>query len=210
MSPVVPARPTNLSVAIDVEKLLAETNLFENLESCFRVCVCRVPKSLRFSKPRAFIPHFVGLGPYHHFSDGLIMSTKLKLAAAKRILKDRFPNQWGEFQRRLKNNASGMRALYHEHEDATLSDDVLVSVLAVDGLFLLGLLQSDVPTGPAEQCCFLTGRYGLPLVNAVGVELTMDAIIKDVFMLQNQIPTFVLQQIQLNIMDEIQSQDHLG
>ncbi|TKY51994.1 putative UPF0481 protein [Spatholobus suberectus] len=186
-------------------------DIYENLARNERkyshaVCVCRVPKSLSCGKPEAFIPHFVGLGPYHHFRTVLVMTDELKLAAAKRVLqKDQnlLPDNRDAFSQRLKNCVSDF---YHEDVMNSVYDrHILRYVLAVDGLFLLALLHSGAPANPEPH--FLTGKPGMPLVNALGVELTMDAVIRDVFMLENQIPTHVLKQISQVNDNKIQSQE---
>nr|KYP43068.1 Putative UPF0481 protein At3g02645 family [Cajanus cajan] len=176
-------------------------NVDESEYKSHAVCVSRVPKSLSCGNPKAFTPHLVGFGPYHGSTTKLTITYELKLAAAKRALK---------------------YSRLHDHHHCNLSQcldtrfsefyhavgEYHRSALVFDGLFLLGLIYSDVPAHPQEQTFFLTGKFGMPLVNDAGVELTMDAVIRDVFMLENQIPSRVLQQINHFITkDGIQIQD---
>lgn len=182
-----------------------------DLENPRVVCVCEVPESLRCSKREAFIPQFVGLGPYHHFRADLIMTPKKKLAAAKRVLKDLLPDSMNLIQQRIISKfGSHTQTFYHPdfkstNNDHTLSfiDDTLSLLLAVDGLFLLAfirLLTSSSSTAggdldDAEFSNFLTGKIRMLLFNAAGVELTKNVLIREVFMLENQIPFHVLEQI---------------
>jgi len=163
------------------------------------VCVCRVPKSLISGHPEAFTPHFVGLGPYHHTRFELTMNDELKLAAAKRILNHGF-----------EIRVSDVEPFYHQEtlKSYAHEQDKLLQDITVDGLFLLALLNRSLDAQPHHHTYFLTGKHGMPLVNAFGVELTIDAVIRDVFMLENQIPTHVLHQInEASSHHGIQSQD---
>ncbi|KAL2325236.1 hypothetical protein Fmac_024294 [Flemingia macrophylla] len=175
----------------------------------YKVCVSRVPKSLRSGNPRAFTPQFVGLGPYHGFDDhNFTITNKLKLEAAQRALHPRFvDNNWEH----LKN--CDVSEFYHADVNSQHNCDKLCKGLTTDGLFLLRLLHCYASESMPDTS-FFTGKRGMPLVNDSGVELTMDAVIRDVFMLENQIPTHVLLQINHLITDsnliEIHSQDPLG
>ncbi|KAG4908434.1 putative UPF0481 protein [Glycine soja] len=175
------------------------------------VCICVVPESLRCSKREAFIPQFVGLGPYHNLSPDLILTKERKLAAAKRVLKDLLSDSMNLIQQRIISKfGSHTQTFYHPdfkstNNDHTLSfiDDTLSLLLAVDGLFLLAfirLLTSSSSTAggdldDAEFSNFLTGKIRMLLFNAAGVELTKNVLIREVFMLENQIPSLVLEQI---------------
>ncbi|KAK7313706.1 hypothetical protein VNO77_38900 [Canavalia gladiata] len=185
------------TVVIDIYEKLEK--LPSDEPNCHGVCVCRVPKSLTWAKPEAFIPQFVGLGPYHHFGNELIMTDELKLGVAKRVLEVQdLPNDKDLFLHQLQNFLPHIQAFYH-HADVNFTYDyrTLLYILTVDGLFLLALLHNGaVLEGRYSSFYVLTGKhYGMPLVNAAGVELTLDGIMRDIFMLENQIPTHVLKQI---------------
>ncbi|QCE06085.1 hypothetical protein DEO72_LG9g1096 [Vigna unguiculata] len=164
------------------------------------VCVCRVPKSLIGGHPEAFSPQFVGLGPYHHPRLDLTMTDVLKKAAAMRIMNDDF-----------KIQVSDVQPFYHKDTLNSYAHDKhkLLEDITMDGFFLLALINWSLDAQPPNHTYFLTGKHGMPLVNALGVELTIGAVIRDVFMLENQIPTRLLHQInQATPQHGIQS--HLG
>ncbi|WVY96663.1 hypothetical protein V8G54_028814 [Vigna mungo] len=182
----------NVELAINVEnKVVGKED---------EVCVCRVPKSLISGHPEAFSPHFVGLGPYHHRRLELTMTKDLKLAAASRIIN--YP---------LNTDLADVESFYHEDALKSYANekDKLIDDIITDGKFVLALLNRSLDVEPQQQhTFFLTGKRGMPLVNTFGVELTIDAVIRDVFMLENQIPTRVLHQInQANTLHGIQSDD---
>ena len=158
------------------------------------VCICVVPESLRCSKREAFIPQFVGLGPYHNLSPDLILTKERKLAAAKRVLKDLLPSDMNQFQLQISNLGSEVTTFYHPDVKSTYNDHTLSFLLTVDGLFLLAFITSSGHPD-AEFSNFLTGNLMMLLFNAAGVELTKTVLIREVFMLENQIPFHVLEQI---------------
>ncbi|KAL5058394.1 hypothetical protein RYX36_029998 [Vicia faba] len=179
------------------------------------VSVSQVPKSLRSSNPEAFTPQFVGLGPYHHYKPDLIMNDKLKLGSSKRALKHLFNHFDTEtLQLRLESilSHSHIQAFYHIDVASKYTYQTLLYLLTIDGLFLLGLLHRALTIKPQQdqQCShFLTGKHGISVVNSAGVELTMNFIVRDVFMLENQIPTHFLKQVHEAVVtitsDEIES-----
>jgi len=165
------------------------------------VCVCRVPKSLIGGHPEAFSPQFVGLGPYHHPRLDLTMTDVLKKAAAMRIMNDDFKIQVSDVQPFYHKDT--LNSYAHDDKHQLLED------ITMDGFFLLALINWSLDAQPPNHTYFLTGKHGMPLVNALGVELTIGAVIRDVFMLENQIPTRLLHQInQATPQHGIQS--HLG
>ncbi|KAG2402133.1 putative UPF0481 protein [Vigna angularis] len=127
------------------------------------------------------------------------MTDELKLAAARRIMNHAF-----------EIHLSDVEPFYHQDtlKSYAHEKDMLLKGITIDGLFLLALLNRSLDAQPQQHTYFLTGKHGMPLVNAFGVELTIDAVSRDVFMLENQIPTRVLHQINLaNTQHGIQSHD---
>ncbi|XP_050912320.1 putative UPF0481 protein At3g02645 [Lathyrus oleraceus] len=199
---------------IDICKsLLPEVE--QNTHDEIIVSVSQVPKSLRSSNPEAFIPQFIGLGPYHHYKSDLIMNDKLKLDSSKRALKHLFHHFDTEtLKHRLKSilSHSYIQAFYHIDVASKYPYQTLLYLLTVDGLFLLGLLHRALTIKPQQDqqySYFLTGKHGISMVNSAGVELTMNFIVRDVFMLENQIPTHFLKQVNTALVtitrDEIES-----
>lgn len=167
------------------------------------VWVYRVPKSLTSSNPEAFTPQFVGLGPYHHHSPQVIPQQKLKATAVKRVLKHH-THHLTEIVTKLSklNLAAQIRNCYNTSLLEFQDDDTLLYLITVDTVFLYDLLCSfeikEQDSNDAIVTKFdLKGSIliGMPLLNAAGIEFTKDAIIRDVFMLENQIPIHILHQI---------------
>ncbi|XP_061348297.1 putative UPF0481 protein At3g02645 [Gastrolobium bilobum] len=174
------------------------------------VCVYRVPKSLSSAKSEAFTPQFVGLGPYHHSRPEFY---KLKLSTAKRMLND-FTNYAEKKLKELKL-APTIRDCYDGN--IAFKDDTLLYLMIVDALFLYQFLHNHSLESKEEgvditltqlnrNISIFTEKQGTPLVNAAGVEFTKYAIVSDVFMLENQIPTCILK----SIMKDLNVDEHLG
>lgn len=110
-------------------------------------CVFRVPKAILDTKPEAYIPPQIGLGPYHHFRAEMQKMLRYKLAAVKKVLTD---DQIHNFQSlvvdKLKDIEPSIRACYDEYLD--LDDDTLAWILALDGLFLLYRLGYGLTRSP--------------------------------------------------------------
>jgi len=191
-------RYTDRQWVVDICATLAALSATElDLKDSHPVCICEVPESLTSTMREAFIPQFVGLGPYHHFREGLVFSDQQKLAAARRVLKHFLPkNSIDLFQRRISNFDSHIQTFFHPDVASTYNLHTLSYVLTVDGLFVLAfitLLNGAHPNSGFYY--FVTGKLGVPLFNASGQELTLNALIREVFKLETQIPFYVFKQI---------------
>ncbi|KAJ7970109.1 Plant protein of unknown function (DUF247) [Quillaja saponaria] len=165
------------------------TQIFNSLDheiQSIPVCVFHVPKSLSSAKPEAYVPQLIALGPYHHFRPELYPMERFKITAAKRIL-NLFKNiQLSQLIFELEKLGPYIRACYHKYLD--LKDDTLACIMAIDSLFFLDLLHGYAKI---EN----NGEQMSHLVHTRGVKLTKDAILRDVLMLENQIPFVVLRKI---------------
>lgn len=144
----------------------------------FPVCIYHVPKYLSSANPEAFVPQLVALGPYHHFRPELYPMERFKLTAAKRVL-DHSPHNLtlNQLVDKLRSSAPLLRACFHKYID--LKDDTLMYIMAIDNLFLMDFLSNE-----KEEASFLMHHV-----------VCMDAIIRDVMMLGNLIPTCMLRKI---------------
>ncbi|KAL8544599.1 hypothetical protein ACS0TY_004992 [Phlomoides rotata] len=123
-------------------------------------------------KPEDYAPHHLGLGPYHHLRPDFYKTLPQKLEAISEYLGPKNNSQ----NFRLVVDAlillePNIRASYDQYLD--LNIETLARILAIDGLFLLQLLK-NYPRGGKD----LAG---------------------DIMMLENQIPGFVLKEIQLRL-----------
>ncbi|KAK1417210.1 hypothetical protein QVD17_26334 [Tagetes erecta] len=141
------------------------------------ICVFNIPKSVTIFKPEAYLPQVIALGPYHHMVPHLYHMERYKISCAKSF----FNRGEGNIKFRevlinkLKELDPFVRGSYHSYLD--FDDDTLSWIMAIDGLFLVNLLQ----------------KYTVNLENK---KLVLDAIVsRDLMLLENQIPFVVLKEI---------------
>jgi hypothetical protein len=163
------------------------------------VSVFNVPKQLRVHKPEAYTPQFLALGPYHHWRPELYEMERYKLAAARRAQKrlcpaglklDGLVEQFKRLERRV-------RAHYHRYLD--FSGETLAWMMLVDGAFLLEFLQiyafaADDDEGGGRALRRVSSRMQ-HLVDFAGRKSAHNLILRDMLMLENQVPLFLLRRI---------------
>ncbi|PWZ06129.1 putative UPF0481 protein [Zea mays] len=171
-----------------------------------QVSVFNVPKPLQVHKPEAYTPQFIALGPYHHWRPELYEMERYKLAAARRAQKrlrggarlDGLVDQFKRLERRV-------RAYYHRYLD--FGGETLAWMMLVDGAFLLEFLQVYAVAAANEGDVATTGsgdgkalRRGVSsrmqhLVDYAGRKSAHSLILRDMLMLENQVPLFLLRRI---------------
>ncbi|KAK6156548.1 hypothetical protein DH2020_010796 [Rehmannia glutinosa] len=129
-------------------------------------CVFRVPKTLTESKPEAYAPQNLGLGPYHHLRPELYKMQQQKLAAIRKFLGPEKIHNFRRAVEALVQSEPVLRACYDQYLD--LDIQTLAWILAIDGLYLLQFLKNY------PELKNLTG---------------------DILMLENQIPVVLLEKI---------------
>ncbi|KAK6156550.1 hypothetical protein DH2020_010798 [Rehmannia glutinosa] len=98
-------------------------------------CVFRVPKTLTESKPEAYAPQNLGLGPYHHLRPELYKMQQQKLAAIRKFLGPEKIHNFRRAVEALVQSEPVLRACYDQYLD--LDIQTLAWILAIDGLYLL-------------------------------------------------------------------------
>ncbi|CAJ1952387.1 unnamed protein product [Sphenostylis stenocarpa] len=172
---------------IQINQLVSETNL--SILNKMPVCIYQVPKSLSSAKPEAFAPQLIAIGPYTHFRPELYPMERFKVFAAKGVLNHFKKYDLKQLVAQLHSTGPFIRASYHKYLD--LKEETLLYTIAIDGLFLLDFFHNYLNEEVSGS--FMTGlEYQVQLS---GVKLTKDAIIRDIIMVENQIPTYVLLRI---------------
>lgn len=115
---------------------------------------------------------------------------RFKIYSAKRVL-DHFNKHHDlkQLVEKLHNTGPYIRACYHKYLD--LKDDTLLYTMAIDTLFLLYFYHNYID----EKVSSTSFLIGLEQVQIGGVKLTKDAIIRDMIMVESQIPTYMLMRI---------------
>ncbi|KAL6996670.1 hypothetical protein U1Q18_006799 [Sarracenia purpurea var. burkii] len=154
------------------------------------VSIFNVPKSLLASDPDSYTPQQVALGPYHHWRPELYEMERYKIAAAKRTQKQL--HQTIKFQHlvdQLTKLELRIRACYHKYLD--FNGETLAWMMAVDTSFLLEFLQIYGAVKEGKALARVSSRMS-HLVDVAGRKSAHNSILKDLVMLENQIPLFLL------------------
>ncbi|KAG5021468.1 hypothetical protein JHK82_017370 [Glycine max] len=146
----------------------------------FPVSIFSVPKLLRACDPASYIPQQVALGPYHYWRPELYEMQRYKLAAAKRFQKQLQSHKFDNIIDQLTKLEQRIRACHHKFLD--FNGETLVWMMAVDASFLLEFLQ-------VFDCAIQDGK------KEPKGKSYHNAILRDIVMLENQIPMFVLRKM---------------
>ncbi|CAM0872780.1 unnamed protein product [Alopecurus aequalis] len=163
--------------------------LEEEIELCDDqpISIFDVLKPLLCTKPEAYVPQLVALGPYHHCREGLRDMEMYKLSAAKRA-QSHLPSM--NFQQLVDVFATFehlIRSHYHRH--LNLTNETLAWMMAIDVSFLLEFLQTFSQTSNNNQRRLQ--RMPSRMLRLVDPS-RRSILLRDIVMLENQIPMFLL------------------
>ncbi|EOY13891.1 Uncharacterized protein TCM_032617 [Theobroma cacao] len=157
-------------------------DLESDYEMPMPVCICLVPKPLVHVKPGAYTPQLIALGLYNHFQPELYEMEHYKLAAVKRAITPVF--QLSVFENLIEEIVTQVPYICKCSRGLTAPNhDIISWIMAVDGLFLLDLLNTFTNRGEISQQS--TGKK----------QPEAYTLLKGVLKLENQIPMFVLKMI---------------
>ncbi|XP_062156512.1 putative UPF0481 protein At3g02645 [Alnus glutinosa] len=155
------------------------------------VCIFNVPKALLASDPDSYTPQEVALGPFHCLRPELYEMERYKLAAARSTQKQLQCRKFQNLVDQLIKLEPRIRACYHKYLD--FNGETLAWMMAVDASFLLKFLgiyameKGKVMTKVSSRMSHLVD-YG-------GTKSAHNAILRDMIMLENQIPLLVLRKV---------------
>ncbi|KAK6915102.1 Protein of unknown function DUF247, plant [Dillenia turbinata] len=151
-----------------------------------------VPKTIVSSSPEFFYPQEVAIGPYHHWRSELYEMERYKLLAAKLLNKQLQQSKFEDVVEQLSKHEFRIRAYYHKYLD--FKGDTLAWMMAIDASFLLQLLQVFVLKESGKELTRVSSRMS-NLLDFAGMKSAHNALLRDMVMLENQIPLFVLQKV---------------
>ncbi|XP_051209009.1 putative UPF0481 protein At3g02645 [Lolium perenne] len=166
--------------------------LDEEIELCDDqpISIFDVLKPLMCTKPEAYVPQMVALGPYHHCHEGLRDMEMYKLSAAKRA-QSHLPSM--NFQRLVDVFATLEHLIRsHYHRQLTLTNETLAWMMAIDVSFLLEFLQTFSQTSNKQRRLQRMPSRMSHLVDHSRRTSTHSMLLRDIVMLENQIPMFLL------------------
>ncbi|KAJ8755479.1 hypothetical protein K2173_019277 [Erythroxylum novogranatense] len=165
----------------------------EELENdhAFPVSIFNVPKTLMACDPASYTPQLVAIGPYHYWSTELYEMERYKISAAKRTQKQLQTLKFQDVVDHLIKLELKIRASYHKF--LNFNKETLGWMMAIDACFLLEFLQIyAIKEGVVTVTRVSSGMSHL--VDYTGRKSAHNSILKDMVMLENQIPLFVLRE----------------
>ncbi|XP_050204470.1 UPF0481 protein At3g47200 [Mercurialis annua] len=166
---------------ISIKEKLEQANQDDEAGSWAKLCIYRVPHYLREGDDKAIVPQIVSLGPYHHGKRRLRQLDRHKWRSLQHVLKrcnkdiKLFLDSVREVEEKARSCYEGMIGL---------SSNEFVEMMVVDGCFVLELFR-----GAAEGFKQLGYARNDPIFAMRG---SMHSIQRDMIMLENQIPLFIL------------------
>ncbi|KAK6915103.1 Protein of unknown function DUF247, plant [Dillenia turbinata] len=162
----------------------------------YYLCIYNVPRILMSSDPQSYIPHEVAIGPYHFWRPELYEMSWYKLSSA-RSTQDKLAKSNKSFHG-LKTHLKEalelkFRASYHRYLE--LSGSTLGAMMAIDGSFLLEFLEICINLRSTESSNGSISSETSDLLKLTSRKSTFATILRDIVMLENQIPLFVLKEI---------------
>ncbi|KAJ8451188.1 hypothetical protein Cgig2_013960 [Carnegiea gigantea] len=161
-------------------------------EEDIHVCIFNVPKTLRDANPDAYTPQLVAFGPYHHWHPELQDMERYKLSSAKRILNQNPSVKFDTIVDRLIRFESRIRARYHKYLD--ISGETLAWMMVIDASFLLEVI-GMYAINKRNMLARASSRMSHLIDYERRKSSSHNAILRDIIMLENQIPLFVLREI---------------
>ncbi|KAF7846849.1 hypothetical protein BT93_L3671 [Corymbia citriodora subsp. variegata] len=163
-----------------------------------KLSIYRILHYLKDGDDKAYVPQIVSLGPYHHSKHHLRHMDQHKLRCFHRIL-ERSHHERGLYLDSVREVEQRARDCYEG--TISMSSNDFVHMLVLDGCFVIELFQ-----GVAEGFEKLGYPCNDPIFSTWG-SMLKSQIQRDMIMLENQIPLFVLARL-LNL--QLGHPDQLG
>ncbi|XP_021897426.1 UPF0481 protein At3g47200 [Carica papaya] len=169
---------------ISIKEKLNQARQDDAAGSWARLSIYRIPHYLREGDDKAYVPQIVSLGPYHHGKKRLRQMDRHKWRSLHQILK-RTDQDVKIYLDEMKELEEKARECYEG--PILMSSSEFVEMLVLDGCFVLELFQGVA--GGFKQ-------LGYPRNDPVfAMRGSMHSIQRDMVMLENQLPLFVLDRL---------------
>ncbi|EFH53989.1 predicted protein [Arabidopsis lyrata subsp. lyrata] len=149
-----------------------------------KLCIYRVPQYLQENNKKSYFPQTVSLGPFHHGNKHLLPMDRHKWRAVNMVMA-RTKHDIEMYIDAMKELEDRARACYEGPID--LSSNKFCEMLVLDGCFVLELFR-----GADEGFSELGYDRNDPVFAMRG---SMHSIQRDMVMLENQLPLFVLNRL---------------
>ncbi|GLJ35911.1 hypothetical protein SUGI_0720480 [Cryptomeria japonica] len=154
------------------------------------LCVFNVPKDLLAAKPEAYTQQCVSIGPYHHWRSELNEIERFKLATAGAFQERIEGHRFESIVKEVRHYEHRIRSCYHKYLE--YNGEALAWLMALDACFVLECLQF---LGKRTYQDSSEGIQAPKCLDPFGRSATHNAIMRDLTMLENQLPLFLLQKL---------------
>ncbi|PON71305.1 hypothetical protein PanWU01x14_074450 [Parasponia andersonii] len=190
MEPINPMLIHGQEWVINISRILEEA-LEEKGEVA--VSIFNVPKTLMSTKPEAYTPQLVALGPYHRRRPELFEMERYKLTSAKRVQKNFGQSKLRDLVRCFEEKDTYIRGYYHRFLE--FDEETLAWTLAIDAAFLLEYLQTySAKTMEGSSLMRISSKMA-HLIDYTRRKTAHHTILRDIIMLENQIPLFLIRDV---------------
>lgn len=184
-----PAQPPiphlDLEWVISIREKLDRAHKEESACPWAKISIYRVPKSLREGDEKVYVPQVVSLGPYHHGKRRLREMEQHKWRALHHVLR-RTGHSIELYLDSINSIEEKARACYEGN--ICLTSNEFVEMMVLDGTFTLELFRGAAGEGFQQ----LGYSHNDPVF---AMRSTMHSVQRDMIMLENQIPLFVLDRL---------------
>ncbi|XP_022726485.1 UPF0481 protein At3g47200-like [Durio zibethinus] len=145
-------------------------------------CIYRVPVNIREVQPNAYTPNIISIGPYHHGEERLKEMEELKWEFFHRLFRLEPPNgiELDPVMKAMEDLEQDARRCYWDKAEKH-SKDKFVRMMLFDGCFIVELFR-ELKRNNFHHARSVK-RWMLPTLR------------RDLIMLENQLPLFVLQKL---------------
>ncbi|KAL4019901.1 UPF0481 protein [Cucumis melo var. makuwa] len=169
---------------ITIKEKLNQAHQDEVESSWAKLCIYKVPHYLKDGEDKAVVPQIISLGPYHHGKRRLRQMERHKWRSLYHIL-ERSKHDIKLYLDAMKELEERARNCYEG--PFSFSSNEFVEMMVLDGCFVLELFR-----GAAEGFKQLGYPRNDPIFAMRG---SMHSIQRDMIMLENQLPLFVLDRL---------------
>ncbi|KAJ6394739.1 hypothetical protein OIU77_023857 [Salix suchowensis] len=156
------------------------------------VSIFTVPRTLMSSRPDSYTPQQLSLGPYHYLSPDLQEMEWYKISAAKKLQTQLLCHNFENLVEQLIKLEPKIRACYHRY--LNFNAETLAWMMALDVSFLLEFLQIYSLRETKSLSRVITSRMS-HLIDYSKRKSAHHVILRDMVMLENQIPMFIVRKV---------------
>ncbi|XP_074586532.1 UPF0481 protein At3g47200-like [Curcuma longa] len=171
-------RSLDMDWVVSLKKRVSDTKFCERST---KPTIYRVPDFLKSVDPQAYEPLLVSIGPYHRKKPHLQAMNQLKWKCLKYVLGQRHDMVLEDYVDRIKELETRARDAYSE--EVEMDSNSFVEMMLLDGCFLMLTIMKRTETMNSEESTWMESASSL----------TPYIVARDIFMLENQLPFFLLE-----------------